>query len=875
MSAPRNRTVGEAIYSSIDTNEYLLKLYNELLKAYTRKLFDRTIEKFNDKQLNDLLVFADILSKSTDKEKSGIHKIWSQQIVALLDKVMPNNYKIKFYKYSVLNSCNNYQGLKTEKTQMESLSVFDELIQLSDKEYFKVPTTQDNYFFEDQKSIFDGFSHRYFSYSAPTSMGKSYVMRVFIKQQIINGSTDNFAILVPTKALINEIRTKILEDLDDKQIKENNYRVITSASDIFLEQDHHFIFIMTPERFIYLLNTTDKRVKYLFIDEAHKISTKDSRSPFYYQLVDKVSKLPEKPHVIFSSPNIPEPQEYLKLINGDEHKSNKRALFAPVSQIKYLIDLSQGSVKAYNDYSKEFILMGNRNAKLDLTALINHVSQKSDQNIIYCSSLRETIDQAITYASNLSPLNDKYLDDLSDDIKSEINKDYFLVDLIRKGVAFHVGYLPANLRLRIEAGFKEHKIRTLFCTSTLIEGVNLPADNLFITSYYNGQRKLDKISFRNLIGRVGRIDHSLFGNVFMVNLTNSEQNTIKEYEELLTKDITIKDQKLSLFSVLKESKSKVIIDSLVDNDFEMTSKPDRTTAEQFTYMRKAAMIMLDDLAKGETSLVTETLMSVASKDQIARIKQNLEKLPKYESIDVSPDQHINLSQFVENGAKYPDLVNGAVDYDDVVMFLNKLGDVFKWQVYEKKTLGYYDQQASNYSHISWYSIILYKWMSGYGLNFIVKEAIEYKERNPQTGIWANNWKIEDYYNKNDPKHKNLIIADTLNTIENIILFSVANYFREFSAEYKKQHDNLPFNNDWYEYVEYGTTNNLTIILQRYGYSREAARYIIDNKKTYVDETSSTSTAPFVLKKDLLLQCRNESAKSETPLVFKNAPELFI
>lgn len=209
------------------------------------------------------------------------------------------------------------------------------------------------------------------------------------------------------------------------------------------------------------------------------------------------------------------------------------------------------------------------------------------------------------------------------------------------------------------------------------------------------------------------------------------------------------------------------------------------------------------------------------------------------------------------------------------MFLNKLGDVFKWQVYEKKTLGCYDQQASNYSHISWYSIILYKWMSGYGLNFIVKEAIDYKERNPQTGILANNWKIEDYYNKNDPKHKNLIIADTLNTIENIILLSVANYFREFSAEYKKQHDNLPFNNDWYEYVEYGTTNNLTIILQRYGYSREAARYIIDNKKTYVDETSSTSTAPFVLKKDLLLQCRNESAKSETPLVFKNAPELFI
>lgn len=102
-------------------------------------------------------------------------------------------------------------------------------------------------------------------------------------------------------------------------------------------------------------------------------------------------------------------------------------------------------------------------------------------------------------------------------------------------------------------------------------------------------------------------------------------------------------------------------------------------------------------------------------------------------------------------------------------------------------------------------------MSGCGLSYIIWDSIRYKEDNSDTGIWRNNWKIEDYYEKN-PKHKNLIIADTLNAIENIILFSVANYFREFSAEYKKQHGNTPFNNDWYEYVEFGTTNSLTIVL---------------------------------------------------------------
>ena len=63
MSAPRNRTVGEAIYSSIDTNEYLLKLYNELLKAYINKW--KSILKSDVPKLNNL--FKKIISLNNKK----------------------------------------------------------------------------------------------------------------------------------------------------------------------------------------------------------------------------------------------------------------------------------------------------------------------------------------------------------------------------------------------------------------------------------------------------------------------------------------------------------------------------------------------------------------------------------------------------------------------------------------------------------------------------------------------------------------------------------------------------------------------------------------------------------------------------------------
>lgn len=878
MNTPRNKTVAEAIYGDIENNEYLIELYNDLLRAYTRKLFNRSNPDFNTKKVNDLLSFADLLSKSTGTKNSGLHKVWSQQIIALLEKLYKQDKKIHFYKYSILFSCSNFQGLQTSKFDFNNPSIFDQIIELSNKEYYRVPNSENSYFFEDQKSIFDGFSHQYFSYSAPTSLGKSYVMRVFIKQQILQNSNDDFAIIVPTKALINETKTKILDDLGQQLMKEKNYKVVVSANDMVLEQDHHFIYVMTPERFLYLLNTTNKRVSYLFIDEAHKISSKDSRSPFYYDLINKTSSYDPKPHIIFSSPNIPNPEEYLRLVPDNEGKNKQRSTYAPVCQMKYLVDLKDGAVKAFNDYSKTFIKMGNASSKLTLSSLINYVSDDDEQNIIYCSSLRETIDQAVEYSKNYTPsLNEKQqeeLNKLSKEIKNEINAEYFLVDLIKKGIAFHVGYLPASIRKRIEDAFKNHSIKTLFCTSTLIEGVNLPADNLFITDYKNGRNNLDKVSFKNLIGRIGRIDHNLFGNVFMVCLSNSDEQTIEKYADLLKNEIP--NQSLSIESTLTPSQKKAIIHGLVNNDFEMTTKNQKTTNNEFNFMRKEALIFINDLKNNNESLIVKQLKVYATPEQLEIIKSNIRKIELNKSIDISPDQFRNLRDFVASGAKYPDLLpDSSIDYNSVVDFMTTLANIYKWSIYEKKTLGYRDNITTNFSFIPWYSNILYKWMSGHGLSSIISRAIKYKEDYPETGIWVNNWRVEDFYDKNNQKHKNLIIADTLNTIENVILFSVANYFREFSTEYKLQHGNKPFDNDWYEYVEYGTTNKLTILLQRYGYHREAASYINLHKNELVDFMITTDTAPFVLRKKLLLNCSDESTKTETPEIYINIPELFI
>ena len=71
MSEDKNRaTIGQRIFSEIDSDQYLNKLYSYLLFNYALKLFSP--ESIKPKEINyiDALRFADLLSKSNDPKKA-------------------------------------------------------------------------------------------------------------------------------------------------------------------------------------------------------------------------------------------------------------------------------------------------------------------------------------------------------------------------------------------------------------------------------------------------------------------------------------------------------------------------------------------------------------------------------------------------------------------------------------------------------------------------------------------------------------------------------------------------------------------------------------------------------------------------------------
>lgn len=261
-----NNTFGEVFFENIENNEYLIKLYEDILYNYALKVFGYSRRLKRNLSVEDALRFADILSKSNHSTKADKHKVWAQEIVTMLNFIYPENEDIAYVAGSVLTSVGNYQGRNIIKSDFSGSDAMDKLFLEYKKVFYTIPSAPDKQFMVAQKIAYDNFSKSYYSYSAPTSMGKSFIMRMFIKEQIQNNSKYNFAIVVPTKALINEIRIKITkEDLGDL-LHEKKYHVVTAAGDAVLsnwkDKQQNYIFIMTPERMLYLLiNEPDLQIK--------------------------------------------------------------------------------------------------------------------------------------------------------------------------------------------------------------------------------------------------------------------------------------------------------------------------------------------------------------------------------------------------------------------------------------------------------------------------------------------------------------------------------------------------------------------------------------------------------------------------------------
>ena len=226
--------------------------------------------------------------------------------------------------------------------------------------------------------------------------------------------------------------------------------------------------------------------------------------------------------LLFASPGIRNPELFLRLFE----KNTDGAIAIEertVAQHRFFIDLIEQKQFYFSALDDSLKQLEQQPIFGDAADFISHRS-KNYKAIVYLNGPSKAVEFARRLADRQQLIWDDDTESLVSFIQDYVHSKYYLAETLRHGVAFHHGRMPQKVRERVEEAFAdpESPVKFIVCTSTLLEGVNLPAKNIFIISDRQGGRKFTKSGFENLAGRAGRLTYDFSGNIICIREKKTE-----------------------------------------------------------------------------------------------------------------------------------------------------------------------------------------------------------------------------------------------------------------------------------------------------------------------------------------------------------------
>lgn len=399
------------------------------------------------------------------KVDKNIYEIWSDLIETL-----------GFYPYIQKNS-----------SDLRLVSFADD-VRMS---YFRSDYLENTYLHKEQKKISKYLlSGKSIIASAPTSFGKS----LLIEELVASKKYRNIVIIQPTLALLDETRLKLKKYA-------NEYKIIVRTSQPYSEEKRN-LFLLTAERVMEYEPLPP--IDFLIIDEFYKLSLrrKDARADTlnnaFLKVVNKFH-----PKFYFLGPNIDGITEgFAEKYNAIFYKSDFSLVDCDVIDKSCLIDWSKSDKQI--DKAKTEILC----------ELLSRM--RNEQTLIYCSTPARARRMAKTYLEYLQKMGqekDKQLP-LVEWIDKNISPEWSLAKELQYGIAIHDGSLQKHIGASIIKYFNEGMLDCIFCTSTIIEGVNTSAKNVILFDEKKGGCEIDFFDYSNIKGRSGRMMEHYVGRIF-------------------------------------------------------------------------------------------------------------------------------------------------------------------------------------------------------------------------------------------------------------------------------------------------------------------------------------------------------------------------
>jgi superfamily II DNA/RNA helicase len=657
-----------------------------------------------------------------------------------------------------------------------------------------------------QKTVYDSYlTNDAISISAPTSSGKSFILCNIVLEELLKKKC-NIVYVVPTRALISQVEGDLSALISVNKLTDVNISTVPQSEN---ELGKSNILVFTQERLHwFLIENKGIQIDSIIFDEAQKIEDGYRGILLQQKLEEVVSKFPGV-KVYFSSPFTDNPEILLESINKDSKKDSINTQFVSVNQNLIYTKQVPGQTDLWSvslSLPDKIIKLGEvrladrpTTEKKKVVFLLNSISGNNGGNIIYCNGAAETEKIASLICSILP--DDEYSKDIIEFIKlvkKTIHKDYALANTLSKGVAFHYGNMPLLIRQEIERLFKEGLIKYLLCTSTLLEGVNLPAQTIYIRKPTRGPgHPLNRSDFWNLAGRAGRWGKEFSGNIVCIEPSKWEvpPSPIKEKQKIIRAIDEVEKEGDELIEFIKNGSDRREAENKQNFEFAFGY-----------YYNKFLGNNLDENKEFDrklTEIFSEIKPSIKLPDYIIKRNPGISPIAQQGLLDYFQTKIDDVNSLIP---VYPEDDNALDEYTKLVARIGK-------------TISKYPYQLSRSR-----AVLLINWMLGRPLAYLIKSS------------YAS-------YNKSGKLTKKLptIIREVMSDVENFARFRFAKdsscyidilrYFLEIN-NCDELLNRIPQLNLW---LEFGVSQKTHLSLLSIGLSRntviELSEYITNSEMT--------------------------------------------
>lgn len=365
--------------------------------------------------------------------------------------------------------------------------------------FFELYNRNNVYYSEEQKELIDFYNNKKdstISIIAPTSYGKTDL----ILSTLNECKHRNICIITPTKSLLAQTKMRII----NSNISWIN-KIITHP-EMYNGNEDNIVAVLTQERLLRLLKSdSELSFDYVIIDEAHGLLNGDERSVLLASVLIILEKRNKDIIFKFLTPFLCD-SDNLKIRNTSfEIDTFKVSEYVKTERL-YIYDIRDKiSFCTYEQFLDDFYEIEIKSGIMDDIDFIKIYG--ADKNLVYLNKPTDVEGFGLRISNRLSELISNKIEKACKDIAEYIHPEYNLISCLKKGIIYHHGAVPEPIRIYIEKLYSElDEIKYVITNCTLLEGVNLPAEKMFILDNKKGKGNLSPSNLKNLIGRVCRFN---------------------------------------------------------------------------------------------------------------------------------------------------------------------------------------------------------------------------------------------------------------------------------------------------------------------------------------------------------------------------------